>query len=153
MVQSAAKTVDAYLEELPEDRRAVVSAVRDVILANLPKGYDESVAYGMISYSIPLARYPKTYNKQPLSYVALAAQKNHYAVYLMCMSASPKRTATLREQFAKAGKKLDMGKACIRFKTLDDLPLDVIGETVASVTPDAYIAYYEKARSEGLPCP
>ena len=153
MVQSAAKTVDGYLEELPEERRAVVSAVRDVILANLPKGYQESVAYGMISYSIPLERYPKTYNKQPLCYVSLAAQKSHYAVYLMCVYASPMRTATLREQCAKAGKKLDMGKACIRFKRLDDLPLNVIGESVASVTPEAYIAFYEKARSEGQPCP
>lgn len=153
MVQSAAKTVDAYLEELPEDRRAVVSAVRDVIVANLPEGYDESVSFGMIAYSIPLERYPKTYNKQPLCYVALAAQKNHYAVYLMCVYASPQRAAALREQFARAGKKLDMGKSCIRFKKLDDLPLDVIGETVASVTLEDYIADYEKARGGGQPCP
>ena len=152
MVQSAAKTVNAYLEELPEDRRAVVAAVRDVILSHLPEGYEESVGYGMISYSIPLARYPKTYNKQPLCYVSLAAQKNHYAVYLMCVYASPERTAALREKFAKVGKKLDMGKACIRFKKLDDLPLDVIGEAVASATPDAYIAIYEKARSEASSC-
>lgn len=152
MVQSAATTVVAYLEELPEDRRAVVSAVRDVILANLPKGYDESVAYGMIAYSIPLERYPETYNKQPFCYGGLAAQKHHYSVYMMCEYASLQRSSTLRERFAKAGKKLDMGKSCIRFKKLVDLPLDVIGEAVASVTPEKYIAVYEKARSEGRPC-
>jgi hypothetical protein len=147
MVQSAAKTVDAYLAELPEDRRAVVSTVRDVILANLPKGYVESVSMGMISYSIPLERFPKTYNKQPLCYVSLAAQKNHYAIYLMGVYMRPKRESTLREAFAKAGKKLDIGKSCVRFKKLDDLPLDVIGDEVASVTLETYLATYEKIRA------
>ncbi len=146
MVQSRAQTVDAYLDELPEDRRAVVSAVRDVIVKNLPRGYEESMGFGMIGYSIPLERYPNTYNKQPLCYASIAAQKNHYAIYLMCVYGDSRREAAFREAFAKAGKKLDMGKSCVRFKTLDDLPLDVIGETIASVTPDAYIAHYESVK-------
>ena len=88
-----------------------------------------------------------SYNKQPLNYVSLAAQKNHYAVYLMCATMNPKRESTFREAFARAGKKLDIGKSCVRFKKLDDLPLDVIGAEVASVTPEAYIANYEKVRA------
>ena len=84
MAKSNAATVQEYLDELPEDRRAVVAAVRDVVLRHLPKGYGENMNWGMISYEIPLERYPDTYNGQPLSYMALAAQKNHYALYLMC---------------------------------------------------------------------
>lgn len=148
MVQSRASTVEEYLAELPEDRRAVVSAVRDVVLRNLPRGYEESVGYGMITYSIPLERYPNTYNKQPLSYAALAAQKNHYALYLTAPYQDPAQTAWLKEAFEKAGKKLDMGKSCLRFKKLDDLPLDVVGRAIASTPPDAFIAQYEAARAK-----
>jgi hypothetical protein len=148
MVQSAAKTVADYLNELPEDRRAVVSTVRDVIVKNLPKGYQESINFGMISYEIPLERYRTTYNKQPLCYVALAAQKNHYAVYLMCACSDSLAENTLREGFAKAGKKLDKGKSCVRFKKLEDVPLDVIGKAVASFTPDQWISIYEKSRAK-----
>jgi hypothetical protein len=148
MVQSKAKTVQAYLEELPEERRAVVSAVRDVILRHLPKGYQEVVNFGMISYEIPLERYPDTYNGQPLGYLALAAQKNHYALYAMCVYANEERQAWLKEEFKKAGKRLDMGKSCLRFKKLEDLPLDVIGKIAASATPEKYIAGYEATRKK-----
>lgn len=144
MVQSAANTVEDYLAELPEDRRAVISRVRDVIVNNLPEGYEETMGYGMITYQVPLSRFPKTYNKQPLNYAALAAQKNHLAVYLMCAYSDSKGEATLREGFSQAGKKLDMGKSCIGFKTLEDLPLDVIGKAIAMFTPDQWIAIYEK---------
>lgn len=148
MVKSHATTAAQYLQELPPERRAVISAVRKVVRDNLPAGYREAVNWGMLSYEIPLQRYPETYNGQPLSYVGLAAQKNHYALYLMCVNCSPERAAWLRDAFEQAGKKLDMGKACLRFRKLDDLPLDVIGQAVASVTPEAYIAIYEASRQK-----
>lgn len=147
MVQSKAKSVEEYLEELPEERRAVVSAVRDVVLEHLPEGYRESMSWGMISYEIPLERYPTTYNKQPLSYVALAAQKNHFALYLMSVYGDPEQEAGLRAAFERAGKKLDMGKSCVRFKKLDDLPLPAIGEVVAATAPEALIERYEASRA------
>jgi hypothetical protein len=146
MVQSKAATVAEYLESLPEDRRAVISAIRRVIRKNLPKGYIETIGYGMIVYEVPLKRFPITYNKQPLCYVGLAAQKNHFAVYLNCFVSGSAREKTLREDFAKAGKKLDMGKSCIRFKKLNDLNLDAIGRAVAEVPVDEYIAMYEESR-------
>ena len=146
MVQSKATTVRAYLDELPPERRAIVAAVRAVIRRNLPKGYREAMTYGVISYEIPLKRFPNTYNGQPLSYVCLAAQKNHFALYLMCVYGDAKKAAWLKAAFKKAGKKLDMGKACLRFRELDDLPLDVIGQVVRQTTPDQYIARYEASR-------
>lgn len=147
MVSSKTATVDAYLDELPDERREIVAAVRKVVKKNLPKGYKESMGYGMINYCIPLDEYPDTYNKQPLCYAAIAAQKNHYALYLMS-AYSGDQEAVLREGFARAGKKLDMGKSCVRFKKLEDLPLDVIGKVIASTPPKEYIAQYEKARKQ-----
>jgi hypothetical protein len=148
MVQSKAKTVQAYLDELPEGRRAVVAAVRDLILPHLPKGYQETMNWGMISYEIPLERYPDTPNGQPLSYIALAAQKNHFALYLMFVYGNGKRQGWLREEFQKAGKKLDMGKSCVRFRRLEDLPLEVIGKVVAAATPEKFIERYEAMRKK-----
>jgi hypothetical protein len=145
MVKSRAATVEEYLESLPEDRRAVVAAVREVILKNLPKGYQERMNWGVISYEVPLSRYPTTYNKQPLMYAGLAAQKNYYAVYIMT-ACSPELEAWFRAEFKKAGKKLDMGKCCVRFRKLDDLPLDVIGKLIARTPPEKYIAYFEATR-------
>jgi hypothetical protein len=144
-LKSSAATVQQYLNELPEDRRAVVEAVREMVLHNLPEGYRESMRWGMITYEIPLERYPETYNGQPLSYVALAAQKNNYTLYLTVYQDS-EQEASLREGFKKAGKKLDMGKSCLHFKKLDDLPMNVLAEVVASTPPDAYIARYEASR-------
>ncbi len=146
MATSSAATVEDYLAELPAERRAVVAAVREVILKRLPPGYREGMSYGMISYEVPLERFPKTYNGKPLSYAALSAQKNHFAVYLTCVYASPEREAALRAAFAAAGKKLDMGKACVRFRTLDDLPLDAIGDAVAAVPVEAFLAHYEAVK-------
>jgi uncharacterized protein YdhG (YjbR/CyaY superfamily) len=148
MVQSKATTVDDYLDELPEERRAVIAKVRDVIRKNLPKGYEERVDYGMISYDIPLSRYPDTYNKKPLSYVGLAAQKNHYAVYLLGTYGSKEEEAQLRQAFEKIGKKPDIGKSCVRFKKLEDIPLDEIGKLIKGVPVDEYIRRYEKARGK-----
>ena len=147
MARSEARTVDDYLAELPEDRRAVVAAVRDVIRARIPGGYAETMNWGMISWEIPLSRYPDTYNGQPLGYVALAAQKNNYSLYLTCAYQDPALDARLRAAFAAAGKRLDMGKSCLRFKRLEDLPLDAIGDIVAAVPPEAFIAQYERMRA------
>ena len=144
MVQSKASTVDDYLAELPEERRAVVSTVRDVIRRNLPKGYAETMGYGMIAYCIPLERYPDTYNGQPLCYAGLAAQKNNYSLYLMGAYTDPKQEEAIRKAFEKAGKKLDMGKSCIRFKTPDDLPLADLGKVIAAMPPEQLIAAQEK---------
>lgn len=146
MVKSAAKTVDEFLAELPEARRAVIEQVRKLIRKNLPKGYEETMNWGMINYEIPLKRYPDTYNKQPLGSVALAAQKNYYAIYLFGAYGDPKQRKELEDAFAKSGKKMDMGKSCLRFKSPDDLPLDAIGKLIADMPPEKLIALYEASR-------
>jgi len=148
MASSSATTVDAYLKELPPERRTVISTVRDTIRRQLPKGYRETMNWGMIAYEIPLDRYPDTYNDQPLMYAALAAQKNHYAVYLIGLS-HPERAKEFRSDFEKAGKKLDMGKSCVRFKKLEDIPLEAIGRSIASTPPEKLIAIYEAGRKKG----
>lgn len=143
MVRSAASTVDEYLAELPEDRRAAISAVRDVVCRHLPDGYRETMSWGMISYEVPLERCPDTYNGRPLVFAALAAQKGYNALYLTCVYGDAERERRLREAFAAAGKKLDMGKSCIRFKSPQDLPLEDIGALIADTPPDALIARHE----------
>jgi uncharacterized protein YdhG (YjbR/CyaY superfamily) len=148
MARSNAATVEQYLAELPAERREVVSKMRDLVRRNLPKGYAETMNWGMISYEIPLERYPNTYNRQPLSYVALAAQKNYYALYLTSAYQDSEQGKQLAEAFKRAGKKLDMGKSCLRFNTLDDLPLDVIARVVASTPPEKWIAQFEAARAK-----
>ena len=146
MVSSRAATVEEYLAELPPERREVIAAVRDEILRNLPPGYREAMNWGMISYEIPLERFPQTYNGQPLAYLALASQKNHSALYAMSLYMDKEKLEWFRGEFRKAGKKLDMGKSCIRFRTLDDLPLGAVEQLVAGTTVKEFIAIYEKAR-------
>jgi hypothetical protein len=146
VVTSTASTVQEYLDSLPPDRRAVVAAVREVVLRHLPAGYQETMNWGMISYELPLSVYPRTHNGKPLSYAALAAQKHHYALYLMAVYADPGLEARLREGFTAAGKKLDVGKSCVRFHRLEDLAMDLIGDLVAGTPPDAFIALYERSR-------
>jgi hypothetical protein len=148
MVTPAAIAPDEYLASLPEERRAVVSRIRDIIRENLPAGYVESVNWGMLSYEIPLSRYPNTYNGQPLGYVALAAQKNAYSLYLLGPYGDERQAAKLRDGFARAGKTLDMGKSCVRFRKPEDLALDAIAEAIASTPPDAFIAQYESIRAK-----
>lgn len=148
MAQSKAKTVAAYLEELPPDRRAVVSELRDLVRKHLPKGYEELMGFGMIMYSIPLKVLPDTYNGYPLCYVALAAQKNYYALYLLTIADGSEGMKRFQEAYKAAGKKLDMGKSCIRFKKLTDLPLDLIGKTIASVPMAKYVEFYKKSREK-----
>jgi hypothetical protein len=146
MVSSKALTVDDYLAELPPERRAIVASVRDLIRRNLPAGYEETMNWGMISYEIPLERYPDTYNKKPLGYAALAAQKNNYTLYLTSVYQSDERRKWLEREFTKAGKKLDMGKSCLHFTRLEDLPLDVIAKTIASTPPEKFVEQYEANR-------
>ena len=146
MVTSPAATVKEYLAGLPEDRRAVVSTVRRVVRKHLPKGFKETVGYGMLAWSVPLERYPHTYNGQPLCYVALAAQKHHFSLYLMGVYQDPRQAATLKQAFEAAGKKANLGKSCLRFKSAGDLPLDAVGELIASTSVDDFIARYEASR-------
>jgi len=146
MVQSKATTVKEYLDELPADRRKEIAKVRSVVRKSLPKGYRETMNWGMISYEIPLARYPDTYNKQPLAYAGLAAQKNANTLYLTGSYGDPKQRERLEDAFKKSGKKMDMGKSCLHFRSADDLPLDAIGKIIASTPPEKMIAIYEAAR-------
>jgi hypothetical protein len=146
MVSSPARTVDAYLDSLPPDRREIIATVREIIVRNLPEGYSETMDYGMIGYGVSLDRYPETYNGHPLCYAALASQKNHCSLYLMSAYGAGEREGWLEREFERAGKKLDMGKSCVRFKSLDDLPLPAIGEFIASVPVEQFIAVYEKGR-------
>jgi hypothetical protein len=138
-------SVAAYLKALPLDRRAAISAVRDVILANLPKGYEERMDRGMISYVVPLATYPETYNGEALAYASLASQKSYMSLYLMGVYGD--RESDFRQRFEATGKKLNMGKSCLRFKKLEDLPLDVIGKEIKRLPVKKFIAQYEDART------
>ena len=142
-----ATTVHEYLDSLPPGQRQEIETVRQLVLDNLPKGYEEGVGYGMIGYFIPRDRYPNTYNGQPLTYAMLAAQKNYCALHLMGSYGDPANAKRLKEGFARAGKKLDMGKACIRFRLADDLALDAVAEAVAAISVADYIALYERSRS------
>jgi hypothetical protein len=146
MASSTAVTVDDYLAELPPERRSIVASVRDLVRRNLPEGYRETMNWGMISYEIPLERYRDTHNKQPLSYAALAAQKNFYTLYLNNVYQDDDRKKWLEREFQKAGKKLDMGKSCLHFKRLEDLPLDVIARVVGGTPPEKFIEQYEASR-------
>ena len=146
MARSEATTVEEYLDELADDRRETVEAVRDVVRANLPDGYEETVQFGMISYVVPLERYPKTYNRQALQYAALASQKNYVSLYLMNVYGNEETERWFLDSYKASGKRLDMGKSCVRFKSVEDLPLDLVGEAVARTPVDDYIALYETAR-------
>jgi hypothetical protein len=152
-MQSSAKTVKEYLKELPADRREAINAVRGVILANLPKGYEECMSYGMIGYVVPHSIYPKGYQcnpKVPLPFVNLGSQKNHMAFYLMCCYGEPKLKAWFEKAWKDAGKKFDMGSGCVRFKALEDVPLEVIGQLVAKLPVDVYIRQIEKVFAENV---
>ena len=146
MASSAAATVAQYLAELPPERRAVVARMRDLVLANLPAGYEEGMDFGMMVWFVPLARYPDTYNGHPLGYAALAAQKHYYALYLSTYMSQEHMTAFERA-FADAGKRMDMGKSCLRFKALEELPLDVVAREIGRTSPDELIALYERSRA------
>ncbi len=146
MVSSNAATPEAYLAKLTPERQEVIAAMRGFILAHLPEGYQESMRWGMLSYEVPLAMYADTYNKQPLGYVALAAQKRFNSLYLMGVYADPQAYQALLDAYQQAGLKPDLGKSCLHFREMSDLPLEKIGELIAATPPAAYIAQYENAR-------
>lgn len=145
-MKSNAETVEDYLDELPPDRREAIATIRDVINQHLPEGYVEQMEWGMVSWVVPLTDYPDTYNGRPLSYVSVASQKHHMAVYLMGLYAGGPEEAWFRRQYAERGMPLDMGKSCVRFKGLDEVPLDVLGEVVAKIPAGELIARYESSR-------
>jgi hypothetical protein len=153
-MKSKANTVAEYLRGLPEDRRAAIGAIRKVILANLPEGYLECMGYGMIGYVVPHRLYPAGYHcdpKLPLPLANLGSQKNHMALHLMSVYLDPHLEVWFRKTWLASGKKLDMGKACVRFKKLDDVPLEVIGQLIARMPVAAYIARMEKLVSSRKP--
>jgi uncharacterized protein YdhG (YjbR/CyaY superfamily) len=146
-MQSKTKTVKEYLSLLPPERKAAIQAVREVILKNLPKGYEEIMQYGMIGYVVPHKVYPPGYHcdpKQPLPFIALASQKNHMAIYMMGIYMDKETESWFTKAYKASGKKLDVGKSCVRFKKLEDVTLEVIGQAVARKSVKEYIAVYEK---------
>jgi hypothetical protein len=151
-MQSKASTVAEYLASLPDNRRAAIEAVRAVILKNLDKPYEEGMQYGMIGYYLPHSVYPPGYHcdpRQPLPFAGLASQKNSMSLYLMCVYAVPEHNEWFRDAWLKAGKRLDMGKGCVRFKTIDDVPLDVVAKAVRLVSAKQLIEFYESIRPGG----
>jgi uncharacterized protein YdhG (YjbR/CyaY superfamily) len=146
MVSSSATSVEQYLAELSDDRRADVETVRHLVLDNLPDGYVETMRWGMITYEVPLERYPNTYNGQPLMFLALAAQKRHLALYLTNVAFVPGGEERFKSRYLETGKKLDMGRSCLRFKNADDLATDLVAETIRSTPVDEFIEGYEASR-------
>jgi hypothetical protein len=146
MARADAPTVASYLASLPVDRRKVVRTVRTALRKAMPAGYEEAMAGTMITWAVPKRVLPDTYNGQALWYVALTAQKNYFALYLMGAYGSPVLRAELKAGYENAGIRLDMGKACVRFKALPDVPLDVIGRIVSRVSMDEYVRLYRASR-------
>jgi hypothetical protein len=149
-----ATSVTEYLRSLPEDRRAALEAVRAVILKNMDKPFREGIQYNMIGYAVPHDVYPAGYHcdpRQPLPYAGLASQKGHMSLYMMALYMNPENEKWFKQAWAKSGKKLDMGRACIRFKKLEDLPLDLIGEAFKRFDAKSYIASYEANLAKGRP--
>ena len=132
---------------MPEDRRAAISAVRQVVLENLPQGYEEMMQFGMIGYVIPLERYPVTYNGQALQYAVRASQKNYMSLYLRNVYSDEAVEIWFVDRYKDSGKRLDMGKACVRFKSLQDLSIDLVGEAIALTPVDRFIERYEMSRN------
>lgn len=148
-MQSKAATVKEYIDQLPEDRKQAMAELRKVILKNLPKGFSEVMTYGMPGYVIPHSMYPAGYHcdpEKPLCFMNIASQKNFIAVYHMGVYCNKKLLDWFITEYAKHSKlKLDMGKSCIRFKKIDQIPYKLIGELSAKITPAQWIEMYEKA--------
>lgn len=150
MTTSQATSPDQYLDELPDGRRHDIAIVRDVILANLPAGIEESMNWGMLTYEVPLSVVPDTYNGQPLAFAGLASQKNHMSVYLSGIYASESLRQEFERRYAATGMQMDIGKSCVRFRKLDDLPLAVIAWAISAVTLEEFVDTYLQARQEAL---
>ncbi|WP_336920918.1 DUF1801 domain-containing protein [Aquipuribacter sp. SD81] len=144
---SAARTAAEYIAELPEQRRGDIHTVLDVVRASMPDGYVETMAFGMITWVVPVDVYPDTYNGRPLQYVALASQKRHGSLYLMGLYADHDTEQRFRERWSAGGRRLDMGRSCIRFRRADDLDLGLVAEAVGGLAPDDFVALYERSRA------
>ena len=144
-MRSEAATVEEYLAELPAERREAIGAVRDVVRENLPDGLEETMAWGMIAYVVPLATFAETYNGEPLLHTALANQKQHMSLYLNCIYGDERIRENFEEAYRATSKRYDVGKSCVRFRRLDDLPLDVVGEAIAAASVEELIAQHERA--------
>lgn len=138
-MKSKAESVEEYLAEIPPERRQAIDQVRQTILRNLPAGYEEAMNWGMITYQVPLEVYPDTYNKQPLMYAALANQKNHMAVYLTGIYLDEELNQEFEQKYRATGKRFDVGKSCVRFRVLEDLPLELIAESIRAIEMDEFI--------------
>ena len=146
-MKSKAVTVAEYLAEMPPDRREAIKKVREIILRNLPEGYQEVMNWGMITYQVPLEVYPDTYNGKPLMYAALANQKNHMAVYLTGIYMNEDRRNEFEQAYKNTGKRYDVGKSCVRFRSLDDLPLPLIGNSIKAMKMDEFVERSRAIRS------
>jgi len=143
---SNVKTPAQYIASLPADRAKTIATVRALVNKHIPRGYDECLVWGTIGWTIPLSRYPDTYNKQPICYVALSSQKNYCSLYLMGAFWSASQLEQLKAAFKAAGKKLDMGKCCVHFESPDDLPLEAIGKLISAISSEKWIEMYEQSR-------
>ncbi len=142
--------MEQYLEELPDDRRAEILKIRKILLDNLPDGCEEIMQYGMISFVVSLSKFPDTYNKQPMAIASLASQKNYISLYLMAVYGDKNLEAWFKEEYKKSGKKLNMGKSCLRFKKVEDIPLDIIGKVIGKVSVDNYIIKVKESKGKGI---
>jgi len=147
-MHNKAKTVKEYLEKLSEERKQAILKVRDVILQNLPVGIVEVMNWGMITYQIPLELYPNTYNGQPLMFAALASQKNNMAIYLSGIYSDDKLREEFIAEYKATGKRLDIGKSCVRFRKIDDLPIELIGKAISALDVKSFIEIYSNVRSK-----
>jgi hypothetical protein len=152
-MQYDVQTVEEYLAAIPDDRRPVIEKLRKVVITNLPDGFAEQIAYGMINYVVPLTRYPKGYHvkkNEPLSFLAIASQKNHIAIYHMGLYGNRAIEQWFVEEYRKrVPTQLDMGKSCIRFKNPQHIPYDLISELCQKITIDEYIRLYERSVQRG----
>ena len=146
-MQSDAKSVAEYLSSLTEERRAAIEEVRRAILSRLPRGYEEAMNWGMITYQVPLSVCPDTYNGQPLMYAALASQKNHMAVYLTSVYMDERSRRDFEAKYRATGKRMDMGKSCVRFRQLEDLPLELVGDAIAGMSMAEFVDRVNEAFS------
>lgn len=146
MVSSQARSTEEYLRALSPEREAALRAIVEVVRANLPPGFQEGMQYGMIAWSVPLERLPQTYNGKPLAYIALASHKQYVSLYLNHLYGDPAAERWFRQAYETTGRRLNMGKSCVRFRNLEELPLDLIGQAVARTSVDEYIAAYRAAR-------
>jgi hypothetical protein len=148
---AGATDVKSYLAGLPADRRATLLKIRALVKKNLPKGIEEMFDYGMITWVVPLSIQPETHNGKPLMFAALASQKNNCTIYLTSVAGDKEIEGRLRDGFKKAGKRLNMGKSCIHFKTVDDLPLPVIAEAISAASTKGFLDVANAARATRKP--